>query len=35
MKKLLLLFAIVCLLATACEGGLDNDDNGGNHLHPK
>ena len=35
MKKLLLLFAAVGVIFTACEGGLDNEENGGNPSTPK
>ena len=35
MKKLFLLLAMVGLLATACEGGLDNEENGGTPSAPK
>ena len=35
MKKLFLLLAMVGLVAISCEGGLDNEDNGGNTSTPK
>ena len=35
MKKLFLLLAMVGLVAISCEGGLDNEENGGNTSTPK
>ena len=35
MKKLFLLLAMVGLMATACKGGLDNEENGGTPSAPK
>ena len=35
MKKLFLLLAMVGLIAISCEGGLDNEENGGNTSTPK
>ena len=35
MKKLLLLLSAVGMIFTACEGGLDNEENGGNPSTPK
>ena len=35
MKKLLLLLAAVGVIFTACQGGLDNEENGGTPSTPK